>query len=105
MDAGDDGRDQPGGVVLEPPAVRWTTGPIRTRRPWTVRPAPLPLDTADVLRIRRAAGAALDRHPGPVGQLVAKELLDYADQGFRGDPDGLSERLIADLLSAADPRN
>jgi hypothetical protein len=104
VSAGDSGRDQPGGVVLEPPAGRWTTGPIRTRRPLTPQPAPPRLDTADVLRIRRAAGVALDRYPGPVGKLIAGELLDYADQGWRGDGEGLSERLVADLL-AGTPRN
>ncbi|WP_345378096.1 hypothetical protein [Pseudonocardia yuanmonensis] len=83
---------------------RWTSGPIRARRPWTPRPSPSPLNTDDVLRIRRAAGVALDRYPGAVGQLIASELLDYADQGFRGDPEGLSERLIADLLGVATPR-
>lgn len=101
MDDGDSGRDRPGGVLLEPPAGRWTTGPIRTRRPWTPPPALSPLDTEDVLRIRRAAGAALDRYPGPVGQLIAAELLDYADQRWRGAAEGLSERLVADLLGEA----
>ncbi|WP_037043353.1 hypothetical protein [Pseudonocardia halophobica] len=101
MDVGDSGRDRPGGVLLEPPAGRWTSGRIRARRPWNPRPAPL--DTEAVLRIRRAAGVALDRYPGPVGQLIAAELLDYADQGWRGDAEGLSERLVADLLGEAPP--
>ena len=101
MDVGDSGRDRPGGVVLEPPAGRWAAGPIRTRRPWTARPASAPLDTEDVLRIRRAVSVALDRYPGPVGQLIAAELLDYADQGWRGAAEGLSERMVADLLGEA----
>ncbi|WP_433506834.1 hypothetical protein ACQP04_10340 [Pseudonocardia halophobica] len=105
MDVGDSGRDRPGGVLLEPPAGRWTSGPIRARRPRDPRPVrPAPLDTEAVLRIRRAAGVALDRYPGPVGRLIAAELLDYADQGWRGDAEGLSERLVADLLGEA-PRN
>jgi hypothetical protein len=69
-----------------------------------VGPSPPRLDTEDMLRIRRAAGVALDRYPGTVGQLIASELLGYADQGFRGEPDGLSERLIADLLSEVGSR-
>ncbi|MCE3552257.1 hypothetical protein LWC33_12405 [Pseudonocardia sp. RS11V-5] len=105
VNGGESGRDRQRGVLLEPPAGRWTTGPIRTRPPWTVRPArPTPLETEDVLRVRRAVSVALDRYPGPVGQLIAAELLDYADQAWRGEPEGLSERLVADLLGEAGPQ-
>ncbi|MFR9804720.1 hypothetical protein ACL02T_20900 [Pseudonocardia sp. RS010] len=104
MDVGDSSR-QHGGVVLEPPTDRWTTGPVRARRPWTPPPAPSPLATEDVLRIRRAVAVALDRYPGPIGRLIAAELLDYADQGWRGDLEGLSERLVADLLGGAEAQH
>jgi hypothetical protein len=67
-----------------------------------VRPAPL--ETEHVLRIRRAVSVALDRYPGAVGQLIAAELLDYADQGWRGEAEGLSERLVADLLGEVPPQ-
>ncbi|MCE0764315.1 hypothetical protein LWC35_15555 [Pseudonocardia kujensis] len=63
----------------------------------------MPIPIEDVLRIRRAVSVALDRYPGPVGRLIAAELLDYADQGWRGEAEGLSERLVADLLGETPP--
>ncbi|GAA4560648.1 hypothetical protein [Pseudonocardia xishanensis] len=83
-------------VLAQPPARGFTTGPIRTLRPGP--PRPRAGATEHTARVRRAVEAALDRYPGPVGQLVAAELLDYADQQWRGEPLGLSERLVARLL-------
>jgi hypothetical protein len=61
-------------------------------------PRPQPLLSDHYLRVRRAVTAALDRYPGPVGQAVASALLDYAEQDWCGEPTGLSERLVTELL-------
>lgn len=83
--------------LAEPPVRGFTAGPIRALR--MTAPRPRPGVSEHTVRVRRAAETALDRYPGSVGQLVAAELLDYADQGWRGDPRGLSERLVSGLLA------
>jgi len=89
----------PADALVEPPVRGFTAGPIRALR--LSPPRPQPIVSEHSARVRRAVQVALDRYPGPVGQLVAAELLDYADQTFRGDPRGLSERLVSGLLDEA----
>ncbi|SDG67570.1 hypothetical protein [Pseudonocardia oroxyli] len=89
-------------TLVEPPAQGWTSGFVRALRPGCSEPVVSePAVSEHLARVRRAAAVAVDRHPGPVGHLLAATLVAYADQGWRGAPAGLSERLVAELL--ADP--
>lgn len=54
----------------------------------------------ELTRVRTAAMRATKVHPGPVGELLARELRAYADFGFRFGCDGVMERLAAHLLCA-----
>jgi hypothetical protein len=47
--------------------------------------------------VREAAARALDAHPGPVGEVLARELRAYAQFGHRFGGDGLLHRLAADI--------
>jgi hypothetical protein len=47
--------------------------------------------------VREAAARALDVHPGPVGEVLARELRAYAKFGHRFGGDGLLHRLAADI--------
>lgn len=50
----------------------------------------------DGMRLRVAAHAARRRYPGPVGDLVARELLEWEAFGFRFG----AHRRVADLATA-----
>lgn len=50
-------------------------------------------------RLRAAAEHARRALPGPVGDLIRRELLAYADFGYRMSGDALIPRLAADVLS------
>jgi hypothetical protein len=54
-------------------------------------------------RLRAAARRVVHLHPGPVGELLARELCVYADFGHRFGPDGVLDRLAADVLGADAP--
>jgi hypothetical protein len=56
-------------------------------------------------RLRAAAHHARRALPGPLGELVHRELVAYADFGYRMAADALIPRLAADVLArpAADP--
>ncbi|GAA1283367.1 hypothetical protein GCM10009609_55180 [Pseudonocardia aurantiaca] len=49
--------------------------------------------------VREAAARALDTHPGPVGEVLARELRAYAQFGYRFGTDGLLDRLAGDILA------
>ncbi|OLT22297.1 hypothetical protein BJF78_07570 [Pseudonocardia sp. CNS-139] len=55
--------------------------------------------------VREAAARALETHPGPVGEVLARELRAYALFGHRFGGDGLIHRLATEILAhpAADP--
>jgi hypothetical protein len=55
--------------------------------------------------LRAAAERAVQAHPGPVGELLARELCAYAEFGHRFGADGLLDRLAADLLDTQPPRH
>ncbi|MFC5137258.1 hypothetical protein ACFPK1_03390 [Actinomycetospora rhizophila] len=59
------------------------------------------VETGPVDRTKYAAAAerALRVHPGPLGELVARELRAFADFGFRIAGDGLVDRLAAEVLA------
>ena len=60
---------------------------------------PLP----DLQRVRAAALRATRVYPGPVGQMVARELRAYAEFGHRFGTDGLIDRIASELLEEGEP--
>jgi hypothetical protein len=52
-------------------------------------------------RLHEAAQRALDRYPGPVGQLVHREIQAYRDFGHRFAQTSLTTRIIEDILGAS----
>lgn len=48
----------------------------------------------------RAAAYALHAYPGPVGELIDRELRSYVDSGHAAHPAALPSRLIATLAAA-----
>lgn len=50
-------------------------------------------------RCRQAACHARRVYPGPLGELVFRELSAYAEFGYRFDSDGLIPRLAAAVLA------
>jgi len=57
--------------------------------------APAPVDHD---RLCEAAQRALDRYPGPVGQLLQREIQAYLELGHRFAQASLITRLVEDLL-------
>ena len=49
-------------------------------------------------RLHEAARRALDRYPGPVGQLLQREIQAYLEFGHRFAKASLITRLVEDLL-------
>lgn len=72
----------------------------------TLRPGP-PTMSGDAATLafhekgccRAAAGHARRVFPGPVGELIHRELCAYAEFGYRFDSDGLIPRLAAAVLA------
>jgi len=54
-------------------------------------------------RVRAAALHARRVHPGPVGELLQRELDAYADFGYRFDTDRLVPRLAEEVLATPVP--
>lgn len=50
-------------------------------------------------RLRTAALQARRSYPGPLGELVSRELTAYADFGYRLSNDGLIPRLATAVLA------
>ncbi|HVL85514.1 MAG TPA: hypothetical protein VM367_14690 [Pseudonocardia sp.] len=71
-------------LVLPPPPSQGDVGPV---------------EMLDRGVYRAAAGRALRVLPGPLGQLVARELIAYADFGYRFRVDALVPRLAAHVLA------
>jgi hypothetical protein len=65
-------------------------------------PAPR-LDPHEKMRIRSAAFRATRLYPGPVGELISKELLDWEEFGYRFDTKGAAARLVDHVLKAPLP--
>ena len=76
-----------GGIRFFPPAEPSITGDPRGR---------LPLHEAS--RLRAAAHHAKRAYPGPIGELLARELTAYAEFGYRFAADDLLTRLAAEVL-------
>lgn len=50
-------------------------------------------------RVRTAANMARQRYPGPVGDLVCAELLQWAEYGWRLAPGGRVMQVVEQLLA------
>lgn len=74
-------------------------GPPRVPDPTTATNPPARLEWAETQRCRNAANTARRRYPGPVGELLARELDAFADFGFRVSQGALMQRLVAELLA------
>ncbi len=64
---------------------------------------PTKLDPHQLLRIRDAAHHAKQTYPGPVGELIAHELLAWAEFGYLLDRTGLTTRLVDHVLAQPPP--
>ena len=53
--------------------------------------------------MRAAALHARRRYPGALGELAYRELVAYADFGYRFATDALIPKLVAEILAAAAP--
>jgi hypothetical protein len=58
-----------------------------------------PLAHHEASRLRAAAHHARRVYPGPLGELVSRELTAYADFGHRLAADGLATRLARHVLT------
>jgi hypothetical protein len=56
-------------------------------------------------RMRAAALHARRLYPGGLGELVYRELVAYADFGYRFTTDALIPRLAAEILTAVVPED
>lgn len=84
---GTDTRYRPGGIRLFPPETPPIPGEPAGRLPMH-----------EFSRLRAAALHAKRAYPGPIGDLLARELTAYADFGYRFAVDGLLVRLATDVL-------
>ena len=46
---------------------------------------------------RGAAHRAIKKYPGPIGECIARELVEWADCSFRFGGDGIIDRLITEI--------
>lgn len=65
--------------------------------------APDRMDHHERMKIRAAAFRATRVYPGPVGELVSKDLLDWENYGWRIGGHGLIARLVAAVMAAELP--
>jgi hypothetical protein len=57
------------------------------------------LGARDIMRYRTAALRARRAYPGPIGELMSRELNAYADFGHRFSSDALIPRLAEEILA------
>jgi hypothetical protein len=67
--------------------------------PPPIRGDAVPLQFRESARLRAAALHARRVYPGPLGELVSRELSAYADFGYRLSNDGLIPRLATAVLA------
>jgi hypothetical protein len=58
------------------------------------------MDHHDKMQLRAAAFRATRIYPGPVGELLSRELLSWEEFGYRLGGDQLIMRLVNHLLAA-----
>jgi hypothetical protein len=61
------------------------------------------LSTETVHTILRAARFSLQAYPGPIGELIDRELRSYVDTGRQLPAGSIPERLLANLLQTQEP--
>jgi hypothetical protein len=62
--------------------------------------APAVMDHHEKMKIRAAAFRATRLYPGPVGELLSRELLSFEEFGYRLAKDGLVMRLVDHIMKA-----
>lgn len=73
--------------------------PTPTVDPTTATAPPEKLAFPDKSRISAAAYRAARLFPGPIGDVLARELLAYADFGWRLERDGVMPRLVDVIMT------
>lgn len=63
---------------------------------------PAPMDHHEKMRMRAAAFRATRLYPGPVGELVSRELLSWEDFGYRLGGNRLVMDLVDHVLKSSD---
>ena len=66
---------------------------------------PAPMDHHEKMRMRAAAFRATRLYPGPVGDLVSRELLSWEDFGYRLGGNRLVMDLVDHVLKNPDSRS
>jgi len=61
---------------------------------------PVPMDHHEKMRLRAAAFRATRLYPGPVGELVSRELLTWEEFGYRLGGSALVMRLVDQVLKS-----
>ena len=61
------------------------------------------MDASEKMRIRAAAFRVTRLYPGPVGELLSRELLTWEEFGYRLGGSGLILRLVDHVLKAPIP--
>lgn len=64
---------------------------------------PNPMDHHEKMRIREAAFHAKRIYPGPVGELIARELLSWEDFGYRLGGTDLIMSLVRFIMNSPTP--
>lgn len=62
---------------------------------------PDPMSSADKMRLREAARRATQLYPGPIGQVLSRELMTWEEFGFRICGHSLVWKLVDELLGDA----
>ncbi|MEV1291123.1 hypothetical protein [Pseudonocardia sp. NPDC049635] len=62
--------------------------------------APAPMEHHEKMRMRAAAFRATRIYPGPVGELISRELLSWEDFGYRLGGNRLVMDLVDDVLKS-----
>lgn len=60
--------------------------------------APAPMEHHEKMRMRAAAFHATRIYPGPVGELISRELLSWEDFGYRLGGDRMISELVDHVL-------
>jgi hypothetical protein len=60
---------------------------------------PAPMDHHEKMRLRAAAFRATRLYPGPVGELVSRELLTWEEFGYRLGSQQLVMRIVDHVLT------
>jgi hypothetical protein len=84
---------------MEPhgPRLSAETAPDRiTLRRWQM--IPVPMDHHEKMRLRAAAFRATRLYPGPVGEVLSRELLTWEEFGYRLGGSALVMRLVDHVL-------